>query len=93
MKEIAAADHDIALWLASLYSLEGMVDEGVEWVRQAVRLGNENYPLFASLRKLDALRGDPRFEAILSELRATWEERRGSGMPSASIAAARQAGQ
>ena len=62
VKEIAAADHDIALWLASLYSLEGMIDEGIEWVRQAVRLGNENYPLFASLRKLDALRNDERFE-------------------------------
>jgi eukaryotic-like serine/threonine-protein kinase len=93
VKEIAAADHDIALWLASLYSLEGMVDEGIEWVRQAVRLGNENYPLLASLPKLDALRGDPRFEAILGELRATWEERRGSGIPAGPLAAARQAGQ
>jgi serine/threonine-protein kinase len=81
VKEIAAADHDIALWLASLYSLEGMIDEGIEWVRQAVRLGNENYPLFASLRKLDALRKDERFEAILADLRVTWEGRRGSGTP------------
>ena len=28
VKETAAADHDIALWLASLYAMEGMVDEG-----------------------------------------------------------------
>jgi eukaryotic-like serine/threonine-protein kinase len=79
VKEIAAADHDIALWLASLYAMEGLVDEGVQWVRQAVSLGNENYPLFMSLRKLDPLRGDPRFEAVLAELRESWEERRGDG--------------
>ena len=29
-------------------------------VKLAIRLGNENYPLFATTRKLDALRGDPR---------------------------------
>ena len=50
VKDVAAADHDIAFWLASFYAMEGMVDEGVEWVRRAVRLGNENYPLFAQQR-------------------------------------------
>jgi TolB-like protein/tRNA A-37 threonylcarbamoyl transferase component Bud32/Flp pilus assembly protein TadD len=81
VREIAAADHDIALWLASLFAMEGLVDEGIEWVRRAVALGNENYPLFASLRKLDGLRGDPRFEGILEELREGWEERRGAAAP------------
>ncbi len=81
VKEIAAADHDIALWLASLYAMEGLLDEAIEWVRQAVSLGNENYPLFASLRKLDALRGDHRFETILAELQASWEARRGADAP------------
>ncbi|MFI5184941.1 MAG: tetratricopeptide repeat protein, partial [Vicinamibacteria bacterium] len=82
VKETAAADHDIALWLASLYAMEGMVDEGIDWSRQAVRLGNDNYPLFASSRKLDGLRADPRFTDLLTELRATWEWRRSgaSGM-------------
>ena len=79
VKETAAADHDIALWLASLYAMEGMVDQGIEWARQAVRLGNHNYPLFASSGKLDGLRGDPRFAELLEELRATWEWRRGGG--------------
>ncbi len=77
VKETAAADHDIALWLASLYAMEGMMDEGIEWVRQAVRLGNQNYPLFVSSGKLDGLRGDPRFDELLEELRATWDWRRG----------------
>lgn len=76
VKEIAAADHDIALWLSFLYSMEGMIDEGIEWARRAARLGNENYPLFAENRKLDNLRGDPRFAALLKELRELWESRR-----------------
>ena len=80
VKETAAADHDIALWLASLYALEGMLDEGVEWSRRAAALGNQNYPLFATSHKLDALRGDPRFAELLAELRALWEARRGEAV-------------
>jgi tetratricopeptide (TPR) repeat protein len=80
VKETAAADHDIALWLASLFAMEGMVDEGVDWARRAVALGNENYPLFAGSHKLDSLRPDPRFTRLLEELRLTWESRRAEGM-------------
>ena len=38
-------------------------------------MGNENYPLFAASRKLDSLRSDPRFAAVLEEVRGRWEER------------------
>ena len=48
VREIATADHDIAFWLASFYAMEGMADDALEWVRLAVRIGNENYPLFAA---------------------------------------------
>jgi eukaryotic-like serine/threonine-protein kinase len=75
VREIAAADHDIAFWLASFYGMEGMADEAVDWVRRAVKLGNENYPLFADSRKLDSLRGDPRFQELLDELKRRWEDR------------------
>src|SRR6185295_4934349 len=77
VKETAAADHDIALWLASLYAMEGMIDEGVEWARRAAALGNQNYPFFATSHKLDGLRQDPRFAELLEELRGVWESRRG----------------
>ena len=73
--ETAAADHDISLWLASFYAMEGMRDEGVSWVEKAINLGNENYPLFLNSRKLNGLREDPRFEAILGELKVKWEQR------------------
>jgi serine/threonine-protein kinase len=72
----AAADHDIAFWLASFYAMEGMREEALDWVGRAVRLGNENYPLFAGSRKLDALRDDPRFVAVMEDLQRRWERRR-----------------
>jgi serine/threonine-protein kinase len=75
VEEIAAADHDIAFWLASFYALEGMRDEAIEWLRRAVRLGNENYPYFAQNTKLDKLRDDARFVALMNELKERWEAR------------------
>jgi serine/threonine-protein kinase len=76
VKETAAADHDVALWLASLYAMENMRDEAVEWIRKAIQLGNENYPLFADNPRLDNLRCDLRFIDLLSDLKKKWEERR-----------------
>jgi len=76
VREIATADHDIALWLATFYAMEGMTEDALEWVRHAVRIGNENYPLLARTAKLDALRADPRFVELLEELRQRWDERR-----------------
>ncbi len=76
VREIATADHDIALWLAELYAMEGMAEDALEWLRLAVRIGNENYPLLARSPKLDGLRGDPRFVELLEELRLRWDERR-----------------
>jgi hypothetical protein len=75
VREIAAADHDIAFWLASFYSMEGLTEEAFEWVQRAVSLGNENFPLFESSHKLDALRADPRFAALMNDLRQRWEAR------------------
>jgi serine/threonine-protein kinase len=76
VKETAAADHDIAVWLASLYAMEHRRDEAISWIRQAIRLGNENYPMFADNNRLDHLRSDLRFVDLLTDLRKKWEERR-----------------
>jgi tetratricopeptide (TPR) repeat protein len=75
-REVATADHDIAFWLAEFYAMEDMIEEALEWLRLAVRIGNENYPLIARSPKLDPLRADPRFTELLDELRQRWEERR-----------------
>ncbi len=76
VKEVAAADHDVAIWLASFYAMENMRDEAVEWVERAIRLGNENYPLFADNPRLDNLRCDLRFIDLMNDLKKKWEERR-----------------
>ncbi len=76
VREVATADHDIAFWLASFYGMEGMKDEAIEWVRLAIWLGNENYPLFAQSRKLDSLRDDPRFAEMMDDLKRRYESRR-----------------
>jgi TolB-like protein/Tfp pilus assembly protein PilF len=76
VKAVAAADQDVAFWLASFYALEGLLDEALEWARMSVHLGNENYPLFEYSRKLNSLRQDPRFVELLAELKRNWEARR-----------------
>ncbi len=76
VKEIAAADHDVAIWLASFYAMENMRDDAVNWVKLAIQLGNENYPLFADNNRLDNLRCDLRFINLMNELKKKWEERR-----------------
>ncbi|MEK7833851.1 MAG: protein kinase [Acidobacteriota bacterium] len=76
VKETAAADHDIALWLASFYAMENQRDEAVEWIKKAVSLGNENYPLIADNNRFDNLRCDLRFVDLMNELKERWEERR-----------------
>ncbi len=75
VKETAAADYDIAFWLASFYAMEGLNDEAIEWLRHAVKLGNENYPYFARNAKLNNLRDDPRFLDLMNDLKLRWEKR------------------
>jgi TolB-like protein/Flp pilus assembly protein TadD len=76
VKATAAADHDVSVWLASLYAMENKRDDAVPWLQKAVSLGNENYPLFADNARLDNLRCDLRFIDLMSKLKAMWEERR-----------------
>lgn len=76
VKDVAAADHDFAIWLASFYAMENMRDEAISWIKQAIKLGNENYPLFADNNRLDNLRCDLRFVDLMNDLKKRWEERR-----------------
>jgi len=75
VREVASADHDIAFWLASFYAMEGMRSEAIEWAETAVRRGNDNYPLFSSSPRLAALRDEPRFAALLADMKGRWEAR------------------
>jgi len=76
VKEVAAADHDVAIWLASFYAMENNRSDSIEWIKRAISLGNENYPLFADNDRLDNLRCDLRFIDLMNELKKKWEDRR-----------------
>lgn len=68
VREAAAADHDVAYWLASAYLLQGRQDEAFRWLETAIKLGNENYPWFERDRNWASVRTDPRFKALMERL-------------------------
>ncbi len=70
----ALADQDIAYRLASLYALDEMADESIEWLNRAISMGNENYPWFISNPGWEAMREEPRFKALMEELKDRWEK-------------------
>ena len=63
VKVAAAADHDIAYWLASAYLFRAGRC-GARWLQKAIDLGNENYLWFESDPNWTDLHEDPRFKAI-----------------------------
>jgi eukaryotic-like serine/threonine-protein kinase len=69
VKETAAADHDVAYWLASAYALEGEREEAFEWLHRAIALGNENKPWFAADKNWDSLRDDPEYREIIDSIK------------------------
>jgi serine/threonine-protein kinase len=68
VREAAAADHDVAYWLATAYLLQGRQDEAFQWLETAIKLGNENYPWFERDRNWASVRTDPRFTALMDRL-------------------------
>jgi serine/threonine-protein kinase len=77
VKEAAAADHDIAYWLASAYVLLGKEDEALQWLETAIELGNENYLWFQSDSNWASLHNDPRFEALMRRMEVERQQREG----------------
>ncbi|MDX6443284.1 MAG: eukaryotic-like serine/threonine-protein kinase [Blastocatellia bacterium] len=68
VKRTAAVDPDIAYAVASVYALEGELDQAFEWLQRSVALGNENKPLFEHDPNLRALRADARFGELVSRI-------------------------
>ncbi|MBA3242943.1 MAG: tetratricopeptide repeat protein, partial [Acidobacteria bacterium] len=68
VRETAAADHDIAYWLATTYVMLGDRDEALEWLGRAIDLGNENRTWFESDPNWEPLREDPGFRALMRDL-------------------------
>jgi serine/threonine-protein kinase len=78
VKAAAAADHDIAYWLASAYLLQGRQVLALQWLQKAIELGNENYLWFESDPNWADLHDDPRFKEMMSRVRASLQEREGT---------------
>ncbi|HKP85737.1 MAG TPA: protein kinase [Blastocatellia bacterium] len=72
--ETARADQDIAYRLATVYALDNDGDKAIEWLERSVAMGNENYPWISSNPNWAALNDDPRFKAIVENLKKKWEE-------------------
>jgi len=65
---ISKADHDMAYWVGATYSQLGEKDEAFKWLNRAIKLGNENRPLYETDKSLDPIRDDERFKALLEKL-------------------------
>ena len=64
----AAVDPDIAYAVASVYALEGARDQAFEWLQRSVALGNENKPLFEHDPNLAGIRGDERYDELITRI-------------------------
>jgi eukaryotic-like serine/threonine-protein kinase len=74
VKTAAAADHDIAYWLASAYLLQGRQVKALEWLEKAINLGNENYRWFESDPNWTDLHNDPRFKELMHKMKTSSEK-------------------
>jgi eukaryotic-like serine/threonine-protein kinase len=68
---VAAADHDMAYWVASFYALEEERELAFKWLERAISLGNENRAWFESDSNWDKLRDDPRFKDLMGRIDET----------------------
>ncbi len=75
VKVAAAADHDIAYWLASAYLLQGRQVLALKWLQKAIELGNENYLWFESDPNWSDLHDDPRFKEMMQRVRTSLQQR------------------
>jgi eukaryotic-like serine/threonine-protein kinase len=78
VKLAAAADHDIAYWLASAYLLQGRQVLALDWLQKAINLGNDNYLWFESDPNWTDLHNDPRFKEMMQRVRASLQQGEGT---------------
>ncbi|HJU53130.1 MAG TPA: protein kinase [Pyrinomonadaceae bacterium] len=77
VKDVAAADHDISYWTASVYALENDREQAFEWLERSIALGNENKPWFESDPNWEQLRDDERFQQLMEKIERSRPRERG----------------
>lgn len=55
------------------YALMNDAEQAVKWLTVAAEDGFPCYPLFAADANLDNLRGNEKFEGLMTKLRGQWE--------------------
>jgi tetratricopeptide (TPR) repeat protein len=71
----AEVDPDIAYSVASVYALEGMRAEALDWLARAIALGNENQLCFENDPNWTSLRSDEQFQSLMAKVRAAHVKR------------------
>ena len=70
----ASMGDNIAIIVAEGYSLIGRNDDALKWLRFGMNRGFLHYPFLANSDPLLAnVRSDPRFPALMQEVKALWE--------------------
>ena len=77
----AEVDPDIAYSVASVYALEGMRTEALDWLARAIALGNENQLCFESDPNWVSLRNDGQFKNLMAKVHAAHVKHAGKGSP------------
>ena len=67
----AEVDPDIAYSVASVYALEGMLEEAFKWLARSIALGNANQLCFENDPNWASLKGDQRFQDLMAQVRAS----------------------
>jgi tetratricopeptide (TPR) repeat protein len=65
--------HHTAYHIACAYAIMNKLDDAMKWLELAANDGFPCYLLFEKDRKLDSLRQDARFQALLAKLKQQWE--------------------
>ena len=89
LRDLASKDKEFSWWLAAGCSFAGMTDEALGWLSNSIELGFVNHHFFSTMDPfLAALRGNPRFEALMERAR---EKQRAFGVtPSAAAPGGRR---
>ena len=74
LEAFAKRDIQFPWMVGSCYTMLGMVDEAIAWLRQAVDRGFINYPFLAEQEPfLASIRSEPRFQELKKEVKRRWE--------------------
>jgi len=73
VKPAVGNDASLATAVAAIYVLIGQKGQGIQWLKKAVSWGYKEYPWLDKDPNFQNLRGDPRFEEILMEMKRVWE--------------------